>query len=91
MRQLNPAYHIKNKKKDELTKEQQQELFTKLERLRYDKERGIIEENAPEQEGSSSQYAAGTMEGSSSAGVETKDVIGKDATIVATRPAYSEC
>ncbi|GAV55982.1 hypothetical protein ZYGR_0AZ01540 [Zygosaccharomyces rouxii] len=92
MRQLNPGYHIKNKKKDELTKEQQQELFAKLERLRYDEERGIVEEeNALRQEGNSSQYAGEAFErSSSSANAEPKDVAKKDAAVVATNPVHSE-
>ncbi|CDH10850.1 probable Plasma membrane iron permease [Zygosaccharomyces bailii ISA1307] len=46
MHQLNPMYHIKNKKKNELTREQEEELFARLEGIKFDKSHGgIIHEN----------------------------------------------
>ncbi|QLL32695.1 hypothetical protein HG536_0D02170 [Torulaspora globosa] len=54
LRQLNPGYWIKNKKKNELTPEQREELFNKMENLTFD-DNGVIAENQPPVESDSSK------------------------------------
>lgn len=46
LRQLNPGYWIKNKKKNELTQEQKDELFQQMENLRFD-DNGVVANDAP--------------------------------------------
>jgi len=41
LRQLNPMYHIKNKKKQELTEEERNELFRKAQGLKFNEEGGL--------------------------------------------------
>lgn len=43
LRQLSPTYWLKNKKKNELTEEQKEELFAKVENLQFDKAGEIVE------------------------------------------------
>lgn len=54
LRHLNPGYWIKNKKKNELTFEQREELFNKMENLKFD-DNGIIAENQSPVESDSSE------------------------------------
>lgn len=49
LRQLNPGYWIKNKKKNELTEEQKEELFQKMENLKFD-ENGVVAQEAHQKE-----------------------------------------
>ncbi|KAG0659109.1 high-affinity iron permease [Maudiozyma exigua] len=42
LRQLNPGYWIKNKKKDEMTSEQTEQLFQNLEKIKFDED-GVID------------------------------------------------
>lgn len=91
MHQLNPVYCIKNKKKDELSREQERELFSKLEKLQYDDERGIVqEETATRATVASSHYAAGECGGTSSASGEVEESAKKDTAVVAANPVPSE-
>lgn len=53
LRQLNPGYWIKNKKKNELTQEQKDELFHKMENLTFDENGVVADTRAPEESDSS--------------------------------------
>ncbi|KAH3677276.1 hypothetical protein WICPIJ_008991 [Wickerhamomyces pijperi] len=47
LRQLNPMYHIKNKKKNELTQEEEDALFEQVQKLKFNKD-GALQEDAAE-------------------------------------------